>query len=282
MVRSRRKFSYSAILGFCLVLVVALQGSVAWADEVAVIRVQYRQAAELAPIVQSMLSAEGTVTVSQRTNSLVIVATPEAIRRVQSYLDQFDRPIEQVRIHVRFHTTRADHERTMEARGRVSNDDLTVTTGGRQKDGADISIEDRRRRQKSDSEAFVVVMSGSPAFIRAGQEIPYRQSSPFFRHHAPRDGTVAWQTVESGFEVTPTVAGDSVNLKIVPRIAYDDRQDAVIRFFGAQTELMVPIGQWVEIGGAAGQENEVVKEILSRSRGGDNTITFMSLMVERF
>ena len=72
-----------------------------------------------------------------------------------------------------------------------------------------------------------------------------------------------------------------MHLKILPRIAYDDRQDAVVRFFGAQTELTVPIGQWVEIGGVAAQENEVIQEILSGSQGGENTATSMSLMVER-
>jgi type II secretory pathway component GspD/PulD (secretin) len=281
MIHSREKFSFVAILCFCLVLVEALLGSVAPAGELAVIKVQYRRAAELVPVVESMLSAEGTVTVSQRTNSLVIVDTPEAIRRVQAYLDRFDRPIEQVRIHVRFYTQGAEQQRTVEARGRVSNDDLSVATGGRRQDGLDISVEDRRRRQTSSSEAFVVAMSGSPAFIRTGQQIPYRRSSAFFRRHAPRDRTVAWQNAESGFEVTPTVVGDNVQLKIVPRITYDDRQDAVIRFFEAQTELTVPIGQWVEIGGAADQQNEVVKEILSCSQGGENSATSMSLMVER-
>jgi type II secretory pathway component GspD/PulD (secretin) len=281
MMRFRKKFSFSAILCFCLILVEALPGSVAPAGEVAVIKVQYRRAAELVPVVQSMLSAEGTVTVSQRTNSLVIVDTPEAIQRVHAYLDQFDRPVEQVRIHVRFHTQGADQERTIEARGRVSNDDLAVATGGRRRDGLDISVEDRRRRQTGNSEAFVVAMSGSPAFIRAGQQIPYRRSSAFFRRHGPRDHTVAWQNAESGFEVTPTVVGDNVHLKIVPRITYDDRQDAAVRFFEAQTELTAPIGQWVEIGGAVTQENEVIKEILSRSQDGQNTATSMSLMVER-
>jgi type II secretory pathway component GspD/PulD (secretin) len=281
MMRFGEKISFSVILWFCLVWVEMLPGGVAQAGEVAVIRVQYRQAAELVPIVQSMLSAKGTVTVSQRTNSLVIVDTPEAIQRVNAYLDQFDRPVEQVRIHVRFHTQGAEQERTIEARGRVSNDELSVATGGKQKDGLDLSVEDRRRRQTGSSEAFVVAMSGSPAFIRSGQQIPYRQSSAFFRRYAPRDRTIAWQSAESGFEVTPTVVGDNVHLKIVPRIVYDDRQDAVIRFFGAQTELTVPIGQWVEIGGAANQENEVIKEILSRSQGGENSATSMSLMVER-
>jgi type II secretory pathway component GspD/PulD (secretin) len=281
MMRFGEKISFSVILWFCLVWVEMLPGGVAQAGEVAVIRVQYRRAAELVEVVQSMLSAEGTVTVSPRTNSLVIVDTPEAIQRVNAYLNQFDRPVEQVRIHVRFQTQTADHERTIQARGRVSEGDLSVATGGRQRDGLDISVENRQRRQTGNSEAFVVAMSGSPAIIRTGQQIPYRQSSAFFRRHAPRDRTVAWQNAESGFEVTPIVVGDNVHLKIVPRITYDDRQDAIIRFFGAQTELTVPIGQWVEIGGVADQQNEVIQEILSRSQGGENTFTSMSLMVER-
>ena len=56
---------------------------------------------------------------------------------------------------------------------------------------------------------------------------------------------------------------------------------AVVRFFAAQTELTAPLGQWVEIAGAVDQQNEVVKEILSHNRGGGNTSTSMSLMVQR-
>ena len=70
--RSRKKSSFSAILCVCLVLMGGLPGSVAPAGEVAVIKVQYSRAAELVPVVESMLSAEGNVTVSQRTNSLVV------------------------------------------------------------------------------------------------------------------------------------------------------------------------------------------------------------------
>jgi len=64
-------------------------------------------------------------------------------------------------------------------------------------------------------------------------------------------------------------------------MAYDDRQNAVIRFFGAQTELTVPLGRWVEIGGTAGQKNEIIREILSYSSSRGENTTSMSLMVER-
>jgi hypothetical protein len=246
-----------------------------------VIKIEHRWAAELVPIVKSMLSVDGTVTVSERVNSLVIVDTPEAIERVQAYLDRFDRPVEQVRVHVRFHTLEENRDSEVSARGRISNDNVKVATGGKKKDGGDISVDDRKRRQKSDSEFFVIAMSGSPAYIRAGKEIPYHQNDAFFRRYAPGGGTVNWQTVESGFEVTPTLAGNNAHLKIVPRMAYDDRQNAVIRFFGAQTELTVPLGRWVEIGGTADQKNEIIREILSLSSSRGKTSTSMSLMVER-
>ena len=61
-----------------LVLTGLILFSAAAAKEVAVIKIQYRRAAELVPVVQSLLSDDGSVTVSQRVNSLVIVDTPEA------------------------------------------------------------------------------------------------------------------------------------------------------------------------------------------------------------
>jgi hypothetical protein len=167
------------------------------------------------------------------------------------------------------------------ARGRYSKDKVSVAVGRKKKDGVDISVQDRGHRRSSTSNAFVVAMSGSPAFISTGKEIPYRHGSEFLRQHAPGGGTVAWQNAESGFEVTPIVVGDNVHLKIVPRVAYDDRKDGVIRFFEAQTELTTPFGQWVEIGGTTDQQNEIFREILSQSKDGGNSIHSISIMVER-
>mgnify|MGYP001826747979 FL=1 len=278
---SRKKFTFEYFLRFGLVTALILFCSVLSANEVAVIKVKYRKAAELVPVVQSLLSADGSVTVSQRVNSLVIVDNPDAIRRVYAYLERFDTPVEQVRIHVRFNTDASDEERAVATRGRYSNDNVSVVVGGKKKDGAEIAVQDRGHRRSGTSSAFVVAMSGSPAFIRTGKEIPYRQGSAFFRRHAPGGETVVWRTAESGFEVTPIVAGENVHLKILPRVAYDDRKDAVIRFFEAQTELTVPFGQWVEIGGSTDRQNEIFREILSRSKGGGKSVNTVSIMVER-
>lgn len=281
MIVFRKKIIFLTFLCSGLGLALILLSGDLLANEVAVIKVRYRQAAELLPVVQSMLSASGSVTVSERVNSLVIVDNPDAIRRVSAYLEQFDKPVEQVRIHVRFNTAVAGTERMAAARGRYSQDDMSVAIGRKKKDGVDISIEDRGYRRQGNSSAFVVAMSGSPAYIRTGKEIPYRQGSAFFRRYGPGGGTIAWQNAESGFEVTPTVVGDRVHLKIVPRISYDDRKENVVRFFEADTELTVPFGQWVEIGGSADQQNEIFREILSQGKRGENTATSMSIMIQK-
>ena len=275
------KLKFKAVLCFGLVLTAVLQCGPLLAAEVEVIKVQYRRAAELVPIIETLLSVEGTVTVSERTNSLVVVGTPEAIRRVHDYLERYDQPVEQVKIRVRFGTTETDEEQAVAIRSRYSTDDFSVSTGGRRKDGVDISLADRERRQRSTFESFVVAMSGSPAFIITGKEIPYQSGSPFYRRYAPGGATTTWQSVESGFEVTPTVMGENVHLKIVPRLAYDDREDAVIRFFAAQTEVTAPLGQWVEIGGVDQQQNEIFNEIISQSRSGEYAATKMYLMVQK-
>jgi type II secretory pathway component GspD/PulD (secretin) len=85
----QNKFTLKNFLYFGLVPVLILFYSILSANEVAVIKVQYRKAAELVPVVQTMLSPGGRVTVSQRVNSLVIVDNAEAIRRVYAYLERF-------------------------------------------------------------------------------------------------------------------------------------------------------------------------------------------------
>jgi type II secretory pathway component GspD/PulD (secretin) len=274
------KISDRLICTLGAILVVLVLVNSAAAQEVAVIKVQYRRAAELVAVVQSLLSDDGSVTVSQRVNSLVIVDSAEAIQRVYAYVERFDTPVEQVRIRVRFHGGHSGHQEAHAVRGRYARDDLRVDVGGRKKDRTRVFSRSQEYRRSGSTEAFVVAMSGSPAFIRTGKEIPYLSSSPFIRRHAPGGATVEWHSVESGFEVTPIIAGDNVILKIVPRIAYDERDNAVIRFFGARTELTVPFGQWVEIGGAGKEQNEIFREILAQRNSSGQTATSMSLMVE--
>jgi type II secretory pathway component HofQ len=266
----------------CLVLVAVVFCTTSMAKDVAVIRIKYRWARELAPVVQSMLSPDGSVTVSERVNSLVIFDNQDAIQRVRAYLAEFDKPLEQVRIRVRFYEQQAAEAGSAAVRARISGDDRQAAVGGRRKDGADIFVEEARRHRTNFSEHAVIATAGQAAYIIAGKEIPYHERWPdLSRRYGSGVNTVIFQFVETGFEVTPTIFKDSVLIRIVPRMAYSDDKDAVVRFYGAQTEVTVPFGRWVEIGGVADQKNEVIKEILSRARNDQTTSMSMLLMAER-
>jgi hypothetical protein len=272
----------SRSIGICLFLAAVVFCCESQASEVAVIRVKYRWAAEVLPIVQSMLSPHGTVTVSERVNSLVIVDNQDAIKRVRDYLDQFDEPLEQVRIHVRFFEEKTVSGRAIAHRGKASSDNLRVATNGKKKDGIDYSVQDRHRNQMNYAEYFVFATSGRPAFIRAGQKIPYKgRWTDYARRYSGGGAAVMFQSVETGFEVTPTTAGDLVHLRIVPRIAYGEENEAVMRFYGAQTEVTTFYGEWVEIGGTSSHSNEVIKEILSQGLQSKRNSMAMSVMVEK-
>jgi hypothetical protein len=278
----QNKFMLTMLLWIAICLAAGAWYNRSEAADVAVIRIKYRWASELLPIVQSMLSPKGTVTVSKRINSLIIVDSPDAIQRVRAYLDQFDKPLEQVRIHVRFHENRTVADEAVTARGKISGDHWSAATGGKKKDGVDVSVVERRRRESNVAEFFVFATTGQPAFIKTGEEIPYRGKWPDYTRRYAQDGdVVTFQTIETGFEVTPTIAGDIAHLKIVTRIAFGDRNEATIRFYGAQTELTVLFGRWVEIGGSSTQSNEVIEEILSRGTGANRSSLIMSLMVEK-
>jgi hypothetical protein len=93
-------------------------------------------------------------------------------------------------------------------------------------------------------------------------------------------GTVNFQRVETGFEVLPIVAGNTVQIEIIPRISSLEGSGQVVRFTEAATTLSVPKGQWVTFGGSSEQGNEVIRDILSYGSSSTNSTLSLSLMVE--
>ena len=118
------KYTLTILLFLGISLAMVSWGNKSVAGDVAVIRIKYGWASEVLPIVRSMLSPNGTVTVSERINSLIIVDDQDAIKRVRAYLEAFDKPLEQVRIHVRFIENRSESDREVSARAKVSGDNF--------------------------------------------------------------------------------------------------------------------------------------------------------------
>lgn len=269
------------IFAFVMILALACLVAASPAAEVAVIKVNYRSASDILPLVQNLLSPEGKASVDTRTNSLIVVDTKESLTKIQAFVASMDQPAEQVKVRFRFQEQGVSTNRDLGASGTVSGNRWSVGTGGSTHEGVYVRAQDSRVNRRGNTESFISVMSGSSAYLWVGKEVPFTERWIYLTHRYARVvETVNFQRVETGFEVRPIVIGNNVQVEIVPRISSFDREEQVVRLTEAATTLSVPKGQWVTIGGTSEQGNEVFRDILSYGSSSTNSTLSLSLMVE--
>ncbi|MDY7038550.1 MAG: secretin N-terminal domain-containing protein [Thermodesulfobacteriota bacterium] len=247
-------FSFVAIAGPCYA-------------EMIIIKIQNREASGVLPIVKTMLSGEGDAFADTLTNSIVINDSPESINKIREFLNHFDQPVPQLKIRIRFEEEGSSSERGVTISGRPSGKRWTVSTGQRRRDGLHLSVKDRKGNRNKYSETFIHVLSGSAAYINVGDMVPFTEQWIFLcRRYAHFGETVRFKHISTGMEVKPVMAGHLVHIDIVPRISYIRAgRPGVIRFMEASTRLIIPIGEWVRLGGDSKESNDVIRQILSVS-----------------
>ncbi len=106
------------------------------------LQVNYAKASEIARLVKSggggsLLSARGSVTVDERTNTMLVQDTPEQLTAIRNLVSTLDIPVRQVQIEARIVIVSDDFSRELGVRAgftRVSNDikDLMAVSGSAQ------------------------------------------------------------------------------------------------------------------------------------------------------
>jgi hypothetical protein len=158
-----------------------------------------------------------------------------------------------------------------------------VSSGRRIRDGVDVRAQDRRVDQRGSSEFFILVSSGNWGYIVVGREVAYTQRwIELCRRYARVVEGVVIQRIETGMEVRPVLMGDQAEVEIMPRISHEvpGREQGVIRFASASTRVSVPLGQWIEMGGADRESNEVMRAILESGSGSRQSSLGISVLVE--
>jgi type II secretory pathway component GspD/PulD (secretin) len=250
--------------------------------EVAVIKVNYRSASDILPLVETLLSPGGKASLDTRTNAIIVNDTSESVAKIQALVANMDKPAEQVRIRFRFQETGVTKDRDLSASGKVSGDKWSVATGMGRREGVHVRARDTRVNRQGTTESFISVMSGSFAYIWVGKDIPFTEQWVYLsRRYAHVVEKVNFHRVETGFEVRPVITGNSVHIEIVPRISsLEEGERGVVRLTEASTTMTVPKGQWVTIAGTSEQSNEVIRDILSTGSSSTNSTLSLSLKVE--
>jgi type II secretory pathway component GspD/PulD (secretin) len=279
MTPSRKK---TGLMVFALSMLTLLTPPIVCPAEIQLIRIENRDAAELLPVVEALLSETGKVSVDRGTNSLIVKDGADVLQTVRKAVTDLDQAPEQLTIRFRFDEEDLFAERAGRVLAKASEDDWSVGTADRAEDGVHAEVHDVKQDRNHQGDFSITVLSGNTAYVRTGMKIPFTNRWAYFTGRYAHTGeTVNLETVETGFEVRPTVSGSNVRLEIVPRIAHPDpHQGQTIRFTEASTVLVLPRGKWVTLSKNRGEANEVVGEILSGRKTNNADRCFLSVFVE--
>ncbi len=130
-----------------------------------------------------------------------------------------------------------------------------------------LAVEDTTTRVTRSSGLFTVVQDGSAGSIMVAQDVPYQQMSYYYDyatgkgHVAPG---VAWQRVGTALAVRPVILpGNKVRVTLTPVISYfTPGGGGTIEVVEAASELIVPSGGRMQIGGNTGSLNAMTRQIL--------------------
>lgn len=246
----------------------------------AVISIDYSDPVDISGAAKMLLTPEGRISFDRRTHSLIVIDAPQVIAEIRELVRRLDRPVPDLKIHVRLGNDKERHADELTVESRVSGPGWSVGTGGRTEDGIDVTLKQEKARHLKTYDYMVKTRSGQPAYIATGKEIPFtsRWISVCGKFGGCRN-PVTYKRVETGFEVLPVVRGRRVMVSITPRISSDE--SGIVRFAEASTRISVPLGRWVDIGMIAGNSNEAVSAVIDSS-GGDKDETFsIRLMIEK-
>jgi type II secretory pathway component GspD/PulD (secretin) len=146
----------------------------------------------------------------------------------------------------------------------------TVQPSGR------ITANERQTTVQRSSGIFTLVLDGSESILSVATRVPQRQIA-YYHDYAAGIGYVErriiFNDVGTSLRVgAATLSDGQIQLRLTPRISYfSAERPGAIEFTEAATELIVPNGQPVSLGGSTTSLHEITRQILGyRDRASSN------------
>jgi Flp pilus assembly secretin CpaC len=150
------------------------------------------------------------------------------------------------------------------AQGRMSG---VIIQDGKARGRGGVALEDTTTRTTRSEGVFTIVRDGGTASMLVASEVPSTVVG-WFRDYATGQGYAvqgtAWQRVGTTLVVSPTILPNGqIRVRLTPQVSYFSSQgDGSIEFNEAATEVIVPNGRAMRIGGATRGINQVTRQIL--------------------
>jgi hypothetical protein len=158
-------------------------------------------------------------------------------------------------------------QKSLESRQGVQGQGGVIVQDGKARGRGGVGVQDTTTRTTRSEGVFTVVQDGGASSMVVATEVPYTVLS-WFRDYATGQGyaaqATAWQRVGTTLVVRPTILPDGqIRVRLTPQVSYFSPQgDGSIEFNEAATEVIVPNGRAMRIGGATRGINQVTRQIL--------------------
>ncbi len=245
-----------------------------------IIPLQFRNADEIIPIIQPLVSKGGTVT--GMNNQLIIKTTAGNLAEIKQVLAGIDKAARRLLITVKQDIDGEINTHEHGLSGRYSRGDVSISSnnGRDSKRGLVLSAEDEdgnniryrnlsTRSDLDDSNTFQVqTIDGKAAYIQTGQQVPIANRNAYVtRGGVVVQDTIDYHDVSSGFYVLPRVNGDRVTLQVSPQLSrVQPNQGGVFEVQSAETTTTGRLGEWLQIGGISQHFNSNERANLRSTR----------------
>jgi hypothetical protein len=183
----------------------------------------------------------------------------------------------QVRVSFEFRQSSAQSRDAVAGSGGVIVTDRGARSSGR------VGVDSTQRRVQTSSTIFTIVQDGGQSMLLVASQIPYSQVT-YYRDYLTSTGYVTggveFKDVGTSLKVGAVILpGNQVKVRLTPTISWlSADRSGVIEVNEASTELVVPSGRPVVLGGATTQTHELTRRILGYRASETATETTMALI----
>ncbi len=247
---------------------------------VEVFTVQHAEAGSLLPVVESLKSAEGKITVHATSNNIIVYDYPGPIARIEKVIRELDKPLKQVEIKVLVVESASELLKS----GGINLTSRRLAPDELEKAKYLVSNDSRAELR---SEMTVTALSGEPAALGIGQE-------EIFPGSVRREDGALIVTTQSErkagdyLEVTPIVNNDgTITVTVSPTVSEFTGEQST-RERSILTRAVVASGDTIVLGGVNSSSQDVVREGLpltefSVGKGAEvsrDTLMFLTVTAE--
>jgi len=183
----------------------------------------------------------------------------------------------QVKVVFEFRRSASQSRDAVEGSGRV-----VITDRGGARASGGVGVDSTQRRTQTSTGIFTLVQDGGESMLLVASQLPYPQIA-FYRDYLTGAGYVAtgvqFKDVGTSLKVRATIlGGNQVRVRLTPTISWLSVVAAAVNEENeASTELVVPSGRPVVLGGATTQTHELTRRILGYRVSESGTETTMTL-----